>query len=233
MSPTAEWNDTPCVVGYLYKCRFIFLYRWFSRPQANKVKDLCFAPFLRNLLWTHKSKGKCHQVTPHHVREGIKESEFMTPISKRHKLNKKAQVPDMSCSLYTWEPGHWLLNHICVVFLVAAVLEPLRDQPIHTRACWGSMGAHFTPTFHQLPWGGEGRGSHGLLHCSCGGACSARGTEHQAVLILTKWTHWPPPWWDISVFPKAWQEAVWSESGKILVKRKGKKKKKKADEKYM
>lgn len=60
-----------------------------------------FAPFLRNLLWTHKSKGKCHQATSHHVREGIKESELLTPISKRHKLNKKAQLPDMSCSLYT------------------------------------------------------------------------------------------------------------------------------------
>lgn len=157
MSPTAGWNNTACVAGYLYKCRFIFWYRWFTQTQANKLKDLCFAPFHRYLLWTHK--GKCHWATPHHVRDGIKESEFMTPISKRHKLNKKGQVSDMSSSLYVGEPGHCLFNHICSVFLVVSVLGPSRGQPTHTRAGWGSMEKHFTPIFHQLPqgWGWKER----------------------------------------------------------------------------
>lgn len=83
-------------------------------------QNSCFAQFLRNLLWTGKNKGKCHEAT--------------TPMSqwKRHqgkqvngtyfeilKLNEKAKCHRSLGCLYISGPGQGLFVHICQGFSVA------------------------------------------------------------------------------------------------------------------
>lgn len=61
-----QWSALPCLWSVKEESPHMWqshsLSKWLAQPQASQAES-CFAQFLRNLLWTGKSKGKCHWAT--------------------------------------------------------------------------------------------------------------------------------------------------------------------------
>lgn len=183
-----------------YMCQTWFSSPWLTQTQANKLKGLCFAHFLRNLLYVHKRKGKCHWLLlPHHGMEYNKKKEFIA-LFLEWKISGI-----LSASPFVHLRDRTLFNHIHSVFPVDSILAP--EESTHSHQ--GRLVLHGEAIGSEVSGCHEnGHGTqHRLLHCSL----------VVSVLVLPNWTHWPPLQWDISVFSRAWQETVFSESGKILV----------------
>lgn len=118
-----------------YMCQTWFSSPWLTQTQANKLKGLCFAHFLRNLLYIHKRKGKCHWLLlPHHGMEYNKEKEFIA-LFLEWKISGI-----LSASLFVHLRDRTLFNHIqcisCGFYSCSWGVNPF--TPGQAGAPWGS-----------------------------------------------------------------------------------------------
>lgn len=144
------------------------------------------------------------------------------------KLNEKAKCHRNLDCLYILEPGQWLFEHTCLGFSVGFCSQ-VPKEAIHSfqhRLVLNVTGSWGECLYPILSWGGwlpqelrrEEKAPWAFALLLQLSVLSARGTEHWTLLIYTTLSDWHPPQWDASMFLKACQEAVYSESGKILAK---------------
>lgn len=167
---------------------------WQSHSPSQPSKTLVFAQFLRNLLCTGKSKGKCHWATnpvpqwKRHQRKQVHGTCFETP-----KLNEKAKCHRSLGCLYISGPGQCLFEDICQGFPVDLSSQAPMDA-IHSSQhrlvlnITGSWGACLHPILSWSGWVPQGlRGEEKASSAAVSALCQKNKTLDYAHVYKVKW----------------------------------------------